>query len=132
MNPQISSTPRSPARGRGVEFGRRLRPIGPGEAAWWESVLAYGPDHPSLIGTVAIAEAMRRRPQTVRLWRSRGAMPLPVIVRGRLRHLRREVQAWATARGRDPARLHAARLRPAAAPDRGHTRTPAGGRRQAS
>jgi len=84
--------------------GRRLRAILGHEQSWWEAVLAHGPDHPALISTRDIAEATRRQPQTVRLWRMLGRMPLPVIVRGRLRHLRREVQTWALAQGRPPIR----------------------------
>jgi hypothetical protein len=89
--------------------GRRLRAILEHELAWWEAVLAYGPDHPALVSTRDIAEAMYRKPQTVRLWRMLGRMPPPVIVGGRLRHVRRDVQVWALACGRDPSRLTSAR-----------------------
>ena len=84
---------------------RRLRQIAPGESAWWRTVHAVGPSHAALAGTVEIAEALDRRPQTVRLWRMRGLLPPAVIVRGRLRHVRRELVAWAAQRGMDTGRL---------------------------
>jgi hypothetical protein len=79
---------------------RRLRAIPEAEAAWWAAVQAHGPDHPALVSTAAIAEATGRSPATVRWWRWRGTFPPAAIVGGRLRHLRRDVQAWALARRR--------------------------------
>lgn len=88
---------------RPVGWGHRTIP--PAEAGWWGAVLAHGPDHPALVGTVAIAAAVGRRPQTIRLARMRGRMPPPVVVAGRLRWWRRDVQAWMLANGHSPARL---------------------------
>lgn len=75
-----------------------MRRIAEAEPAWWAAVQAYGPEHPALVSTRAIAEAMGRSPATVRWWRWRGTFPAAVLVGGRLRHIRREVQAWAVGR----------------------------------
>lgn len=84
----------------------RLRPIAPHEADWWRIVVAHGPNHPALMGTADIAAALEVKPQTVRKWRMQGdGFPLPVIVGGRLRHLRRELKVWAASNGYDPTRL---------------------------
>jgi predicted DNA-binding transcriptional regulator AlpA len=87
------------------KVGRRLRAIAPDEAAWWAGVVAYGPGHPALIGSAEVARAVGRSPATIRWWRWRGTFPLPVIVGGRLRHLRREVQVWTLTRRRPAASL---------------------------
>ena len=81
---------------------RRLRSIAPAEAAWWAGVVAYGADHPALVSSREVAEATGRSHATVRWWRWRGTFPAPVIVGGRLRHLRREVQVWTLGRRRPP------------------------------
>jgi hypothetical protein len=101
--PAVVADARPRVERRPVGWGHRTIP--PAEAGWWGAVLAYGPDHPALVGTVAIAAAVGRRPQTIRLARMRGRMPPPVVVAGRLRWWRRDVQAWMLAHGHNPARL---------------------------
>ena len=101
--PMKTGTNQSP-RQSGIEPAtvgkRRLKAITDADAAWWAVVQAHGPEHPALVSTATIAKAMGRSPATVRWWRWRGAFPPPVIVRGRLRHLRRDVQVWAFQHGR--------------------------------
>jgi predicted DNA-binding transcriptional regulator AlpA len=87
------------------------REIQPNNADWWRTVLEYGgPDHPALVGTVEIARALGRKPQTVRKLRMLGKLPPPVVVSGRLRWWRSDIQAWMLSRGLNPSSLSKRKL----------------------
>lgn len=105
MNPEGFDNPSQPQnQPASVENRRspRRREIAPHELDWWRAVEAHGPDHPSLIGSEEAAASIGCQPQTVRLWRSRGLGPLPLVVRGRTRYLRREWITWARQAGYSP------------------------------
>jgi predicted DNA-binding transcriptional regulator AlpA len=82
------------------------REIEPKEGSWWQTVLEHGgPNHPALVSGPEIARALGRKPQTIRKLRMLGKLPPPVVVSGRLRWWRRDIQAWMLARRLDPSAL---------------------------
>jgi hypothetical protein len=105
------------AGGRGGRQPVDRRPIGWGpreihanEADWWQTVLdREWHDHPALVGTVEIARALGRKPQTIRKLRMLGKLPPPVIVAGRLRWWRLDIKTWMLSRGLNPSSLSTAK-----------------------